>query len=68
MPPDNVPSVRIDREFLNSVELALTEQMLYRIWDVMDALTVTGAVYGRVILPPDMAEAKRRASMIGNQS
>ena len=63
MPSANAPAARIDREWLNSVELDAFEAMLYAIWDIADALTLSRGMYGQVILPPEQAAAKRAAQM-----
>lgn len=60
---DNVDAVRIDREWLNSVELDVMETLLYRIWDMVDAMTRTGGIYGQVVLSSDEAARKRAAQM-----
>lgn len=59
MPRDSSPTVRIDREWLNSVELDAFEAMLYAIWDIGDALTLTKGLYGQLVLSPEEAERKR---------
>ena len=60
--PETAPTVRTDAEWGNEVELYVTEQVLYRLADMINAATKAGAVYGQLILPPDEA-AKKRASM-----
>ena len=60
MPPDGAPTNRIDREWLNSVELDATESLLYGIYDLVDALTITRAVYPQVLLSPEEAARKKQ--------
>lgn len=58
MAAKTTPAVRIDREYMNALELAITEQILYLIADEVDALTAAGAIYGQILLPPDQAARK----------
>lgn len=59
MLPASPAARRVDREALNEVELYVTEQVLYRLADSINAATRTGAIYGQIILPPEEAERKR---------
>lgn len=54
------PAVRVDREWAISVQLQVTEQILYRCADMINAMTKTGAIYTQILLGPEMAEAKRQ--------
>lgn len=63
MPSDSAPNVRVDREWGNAVELYVTEQVLYRLADTVNAAVLAGAIYGQIVLPPDEAERKRAAQM-----
>lgn len=60
------PNVRIDSEFGNEAELYVTEQVLIRLADSVNAAVRTGEIYGQLILPPEQAAAKR-AAMNGGQ-
>ncbi len=59
MPPN--PTVRVDGEYGNEVEYYVTEQVAYRLADMVNAATATGAIYGQLVLPPEQAAAKRAA-------
>lgn len=63
MAPDSSPTVRIDREWLNAVEMDAFEAMLHAIWAVGDALTLSRGMYGQIVLSPEEAAAKRAAQM-----
>ena len=56
------PQPRTDREYGNMVELYVTEQVLYRLADMVNAATLAGAIYGQLILPPEQAALKRQMS------
>ena len=55
------PIIRVDREFLNEVELKLAEIALYQMAEMVNAIGIGGAIYGQLILPPDEAQMKLRA-------
>lgn len=65
--PQNAPVVRADREWGNQIELYATEQILIRLAKMIDAATLTGSIYTRLILPPDLAQRKLQASQQGGQ-
>lgn len=52
---------RVDRDYGNAVELYVTEHVLYRLADMVNAATLAGAIYGQLILPPEQAAMKQRA-------
>lgn len=59
--PETAPVVRTDADWGLAVELYVTEQVLWRLADMVNAATRAGAIYGQVILPPDEALKKRNA-------
>ena len=55
---EDAPNVRVDREYMNELELYVTRMTLLRMADYINAATRSGAIYGQVILPPDQAAIK----------
>lgn len=55
---ENAPNVRVDRDYMNEVELYVTRMTLHRMADMINALTRSGAIFGQVILPPEQAAIK----------
>ncbi len=53
------PTVRVDRDAFNDRYLWAVEQVLHRIADAVNALTLTGAIYSQLSLPPEQADIKR---------
>lgn len=55
----NAPIIRTDLEFLNEFEMQVAEIVLYYAADMVNMLARKGAIYGQLVLPPDMAARKR---------
>lgn len=53
------PVVRVDRDAFNDRYLWAMEQVLHRLADAVNALTLSGAIYSQVSLPPEQAAVKR---------
>ena len=53
------PTVRVDREAFNERYRYVFEQVLFRIADSINALTLTGAIFSQIPLPPEQADIKR---------
>lgn len=62
---DQAPSVRADREYGDKIEMYVLERILYKIADMIDAATLTGSIYTRLILPPEQAQRKLQMSQGG---
>ncbi len=58
---DEAQIQRVDHQYLNKMEMYLTEMTLNRAAEYIDSLTATGPLYGQVILPPIYAAAKQAA-------
>ena len=52
------PTVRVDRDYMNEVELYVTRMTLKRMADYINAATRSGAIYGQLVLPPEQAAIK----------
>ncbi len=61
------PAVRIDRDYMNELELYITEQILYLVADEINAATAAGPIYGQVLLPPEQAARKKMLMEQGGQ-
>lgn len=64
---ETAPVVRTDAAWGEDAELYVTEQVLYRLADMVNAATKAGRLYGQLLLGPEEALAKRNA-MQGAQS
>lgn len=60
---ETAPKIRVDAEYMERVELYITEQVLIQLAEVVNAVTRAGKLYGQVFLPPELAARKRQ--MIG---
>jgi len=54
------PIVRTDSVWGTELQIYVTEQMLYRMAAMINSLTRTGPIFGQVLLPPELQEAKRQ--------
>lgn len=55
------PRPRIDADYSEEAEMAVTEAFLYRLAEMVNAKTRAGRIYGQILLPPEEAAAKRAA-------
>ena len=55
------PRPRLDSEYANAMEMRVTEAFLYRMAELVNAMTRTGPIYGQILLPPEEAALKRQA-------
>lgn len=56
-----MPNVRVDRNYMNDLELYVLEYVVMQLAEMVNELTRAGAIYGQLILPPEQAAAKRAA-------
>ena len=52
------PTVRVDRDYMNEVELYVTRMTLKRMADYINAATRSGPIFGQVMLDPREASIK----------
>ena len=57
--PKLAPVVRTDRLYMQDSEKDSIEVLLWGMGDMINSLTLAGAIYGQVMLPPEQAERKR---------